>query len=109
MNAYVFLGMAILCEVAGSSFLNASQGFSKLLPTLALIVLYAGSFWALSQALKTIPLGIAYATWAGLGMVLTAAIGMFVFKQKLDAAAFVGIGLIIAGTLILNLVSKSGH
>lgn len=110
MNAYAYLGIAIVSEVIGSTFLKLSDGYSKIPHTVAMVVAYGGSFYALAQTLKTLPLGIAYATWAGLGMVLTSGIGWFVFKQKLDLAAFCGLTLIIAGTLILNLMSKSsGH
>ena len=110
VSAYAALGLAILCEVAGSTFLQKSEQFSKLLPTLAMLVLYAVAFYLLSQALRVMPLGVAYAIWSGLGIVLTAGIGLWVFGQKLDLATIVGMGLIIAGVLVMNLLSKApGH
>lgn len=108
--AYILLGLAIVSEVTGSTFLVKSQGFTKLWPSLAVVVLFSIAFYLLSQVIKVIPLGIAYAIWAGVGIVLTAIIGFFIFKQSLDAAAMIGIGLIIAGVVVINLFSTStGH
>ncbi len=108
--AYTFLGLAIISEVTGSTFLVKSEGFTKLWPSLAVIVLFSIAFYLLSQVIKVIPLGIAYAIWAGVGIILTAIIGYFVFKQSLDAAAMAGIGLIVAGVVVINLFSNStGH
>lgn len=104
---YVYLGLAIVLEVIGSSFIKASDGFSKLLPTLAVAVFFVGCFYFLSLALKTIPLGIAYAIWAGCGIVLTALVSVFIFKQKLDLPAIIGILFIVAGVVIMNLFSKT--
>lgn len=104
---YVFLSLAIALEVVGSSFMKASNGFSKLLPSAITIIAYVVSFYFLSQALKSIPLGIAYAIWAGLGIVLTAAISVIVFKQTLDIPAIVGIVLIVSGVIVINYFSKS--
>lgn len=108
--AYTLLGLAIISEVTGSTFLVKSEGFTKLWPSLAVIVLFSIAFYLLSQVIKVIPLGIAYAIWAGVGIILTAIIGYFVFKQSLDAAAMAGIGLIVAGVVVINLFSNStGH
>ena len=79
-------------------------------PSLAVIILFSLAFYLLSQVIKVIPLGIAYAIWAGVGIILTAIIGYFVFKQSLDAAAMIGIGLIVSGVVVINLFSAStGH
>ncbi|SMO99460.1 small multidrug resistance pump [Paracoccus laeviglucosivorans] len=104
---YATLLIAIALEVVGTNFLQRSQQFTKLLPTLGMGLCYAGSFYFLSLVLRTMPLGIAYAIWSGLGIVLVSMIGLFVFGQKLDLAAVVGIGLIIAGVVVINLLSGS--
>ncbi|MDM1248507.1 SMR family transporter [Acinetobacter sichuanensis] len=110
LNAYALLALAIVSEVIGSTFIVKSEGFSKLLPSLAVIVLYSIAFYLLSQVVKVIPLGITYAIWAGVGIVLTAFIGFFVFKQTLDLAAILGIALIISGVVVINLFSSTaGH
>lgn len=106
---YVFLGLAIIFEVIGSSFMKASEGFTKWLPSAIVVVVYVVCFYFLSLALKTIPLGIAYAIWAGLGIVLTAAVSVFIFKQKIDLAAIIGIVFIIIGVVIMNFFSKTTH
>lgn len=103
---YLFLALAIVFEVVGSSFLKASDGFSKLTPTTITIVAYIVCFYFFSQALKTINLGVAYAIWGGLGIVLTAVISVVIFKQSLDIPAIIGIVLIIAGVLVMNFFSK---
>jgi len=107
MTGYLFLGLAILCEVTGSSFLNASQQFTKLIPASVTVVAYLLCFYFLSIALKTIPLGAAYAIWGGLGIVLTALISVVVFKQSLDIPALCGIALIVTGVIVLNFFSKT--
>ena len=104
---YLYLALAIVLEVLGSSFMKASDGFSKLLPTTITIIAYIASFFFLSQALKSIPLGIAYAIWGGLGIVLTALISVIIFKQSLDLPAIIGIILIVAGVFVMNFFSKS--
>lgn len=104
---YLYLALAIVLEVLGSSFMKASDGFSKLLPTTITIIAYIACFFFLSQALKSIPLGIAYAIWGGLGIVLTALISVIIFKQSLDLPAIIGIILIVAGVFIMNFFSKS--
>jgi small multidrug resistance pump len=104
---YLFLALAIISEVIGSSFLNASNQFTKLIPSAITVVAYLLCFYFLSIALKSIPLGTAYAIWGGLGIVLTAIISVVVFKNKLDLPAIIGISLIVAGVLVLNVFSKS--
>ena len=104
---YLYLALAIVLEVLGSSFMKASDGFSKLLPTTITIIAYIACFFFLSQALKSIPLGIAYAIWGGLGIVLTSLISVIIFKQSLDLPAIIGIILIVAGVFVMNFFSKS--
>lgn len=105
---YIFLGLAICLEVVGSSFLAKSNGFSKLVPSVITVVTFSACFYFFSQSLKSIPLGIAYAIWAGLGIVLTAIVSVFIFKNKLDTPAILGILLIISGVVVINVFSKSG-
>ena len=105
--AYGYLAVAIVCEVIGTMFLAKSAQFTRLLPTLTMAALYAISFYLLTQTLKTIPLGIAYAMWGGLGIVLTTLAGVVFFEQHLDTAAVVGIAMIIGGVLVMNLLSQS--
>jgi len=108
--AYVLLGFAIVSEVIGSTFLVKSEGFSKLFPSIMVIILYSLAFYLLSQVIKTIPLGIAYAIWGGVGIVLTTIVGYVLFKQTLDAPAMIGIVLIVSGVVVINLFSQStGH
>ncbi|RWW91805.1 DMT family transporter [Flavobacterium cerinum] len=106
---YLFLGLAIIFEVIGSSFMKASSGFTKWLPSTIVITAYITCFYFLSLALKTIPLGVAYAIWAGLGIVLTTVVSIIIFKQKLDFAAIVGIILITSGVVVMNFFSKATH
>src|SRR5690606_33631940 len=106
---YFFLSLAIVFEVIGSSFMKASDGFTKWLPSTIVVASYITCFYFLSLALRTIPLGVAYVIWAGLGIVLTAVVSVLVFKQKLDLPAIIGITLIIAGVVIMNFFSKTAH
>jgi len=105
---YLYLGLAIVAEVIATSALKASDGFSRLGPSLLVVVGYGIAFYFLAQVMRTIPVGIAYAIWSGAGVVLIALIGWLVFRQPLDLAAVIGIGLIISGVLVLQLFSKSG-
>ncbi len=107
MNAWIFLGIAIVAEVVATSSLKASAGFTKLWPSLAVIAGYGIAFYFLALTLKTIPVGVAYAIWAGLGIVLISLVGWLVFQQKLDPAGMLGMSLIIAGVVVLNVFSKS--
>lgn len=104
---YLWLAGAILSEVIGTSSLKASEGFTRLLPSVVVVIGYGLAFYCLSQTLKTMPVGVAYAIWSGLGTVLIALVGLVLYKQKLDSAAIVGMALIIAGVLVMNLLSKS--
>lgn len=104
------LALAIICEVAGSSFLQRTQQFTRLAPTLAMAAFYVSSFYFLSLALRNIPLGVAYAIWAGLGIVLTATVSVVVFRQRLDLPALLGIALIVSGVVVMQVFSRSsGH
>lgn len=107
MNAWLTLGLAIIAEVIATSALKASDGFSHLLPSIVVIVGYGIAFFCLSLTLRQMPLGIAYAVWSGAGTALIALIGVAIYRQKLDAPAMLGIALIVAGVLVLNLFSKS--
>lgn len=107
MLVYVYLGVAIVAEVIGTSALKASEGFTRLAPSVVTGVAYLVAFYFLSLVLKTMPTGVAYALWSGVGIVLISAVGYFWFRQTLDAPAIVGLGLIIAGVLVINLLSKS--
>ena len=104
---WIYLAIAIVAEVMGTSFLKASAGFTKPLPSLAVVAGYGLAFFFLSRTLDTIPVGVAYAVWSGAGVTLVAAIGWLFMGQKLDLAALAGMALIVAGVVILNLFSKS--
>ncbi len=104
---WFFLGVAILFETIGTTALQASQQFSRLGPSILVVVAYGFSFYLLALVLKYIPVGVAYAIWSGLGICLIAAIGYFVFGQRLDMPAVVGIAMIIAGIVVINVFSDS--
>jgi small multidrug resistance pump len=104
---WIYLGIAIVSEVIASSALRASDGFTRLGPTLALVIGYGISFYFLSLTLRTIPMGIAYAVWSGVGILLICIVGWFLFEQKLDLPAIIGLFFIITGVVILNVFSKS--
>ena len=106
-TAYALLGVAIVAEVIATSALKASEGFTKLVPSVLVVVGYALAFWLLSLTLKTIPVGIAYAVWAGAGIVLMATVGWVVFDQNLDLWGGVGMTKIVGGVLVVNLLSKT--
>ena len=108
MPQWIFLSIAIVCEVIGTSALKASDGFTRLWPSVIVIVGYAAAFYFLSLTLKTIPVGVAYAVWAGAGVALIALIGWLYFGQRLDAPAIIGMLLIVAGVVVLNVFSDTG-
>ncbi len=107
MSKWLLLSIAILAEVFGTSFLKASEGFTRFWPSVAVIVGYIVAFYFLALSLKVIPVGIAYAIWAGIGVVLIALIGWVVFSQKLDTPAIIGISMILGGVVVLNVFSSS--
>jgi small multidrug resistance pump len=107
---YLFLAAAILSEVIGTTFMKQSDGFSRLVPSVVTVVAYGVAFFCLSQTLRTIPTGIAYAIWSGVGIVLITAAAWLFQGQKVDGAAIAGMGLIVAGVIVLNVFSKTaGH
>jgi len=99
------LVLAIVAETIGTTALQASQQFTRLMPSIVVVLAYGTSFYLLALALRAIPVGIAYAIWSGLGMVLIALIGVALFGQRLDGPAMLGIALILAGVLVINLFS----
>lgn len=108
--AYVYLTIAIVAEVAATSALKASEEFTKLIPSLVVLVGYGVAFYFLALVLRSIPIGIAYAIWAGLGIALVAVAGAVFYKQIPDVPAMLGMGLIVAGVVVINLFSKTaGH
>ncbi|MEG2171752.1 MAG: SMR family transporter [Desulfovibrionaceae bacterium] len=107
MNGYVYLGVAIASEVAATSALRAANGYTNLWPSLVVIGGYLLAFIMLGHVVKTVPVGVAYAIWSGLGIVGTAVIAFFLYGQKLDMPAVLGMGLILAGALVIQLFSKS--
>src|SRR5690606_18521014 len=104
---WIYLIIAIVSEVIATSALKAAEGFTRWGPSLIVIVGYAVAFYLLSLTLRTIPLGIAYAIWSGVGIALVTLIGWIVYQQSLDIAGIIGIGLIVCGVIVLNLFSKA--
>ncbi|BCG27347.1 multidrug SMR transporter [Pseudomonas tohonis] len=110
MTGYLYLAIAITAEVIATTSMKALDGFSKPLPLLLVVVGYSLSFWMLSLVVKSIPVGIAYAIWAGLGIVLVSIAAVFLYQQKLDIPAMLGMGLIVSGVVVIQLFSSStGH
>jgi small multidrug resistance pump len=106
-TAYTILFVSIVCEIIGTSALHASQQFTRLGPTLVTAVFYSGAIAGLAFTLKTLPMGIAYAIWAGMGIVLISTVGWVLFGQRLDAPAVIGVGLIVAGVVVVNAFSDT--
>ena len=104
---YLVLIFAVIAETIGTSALQASQQFTRFWPSVTVVIAYGISFALLAWVLKFMPVGIAYALWSGLGIVMIAAIGYAVFGQKLDLAAVLGLALIVAGIAVINLFSAS--
>jgi len=104
---YLYLAIAILAEVIATSMLKATHGFSKPLPSVVVVLGYALAFYMLSLTLRSMQVGVAYAIWSGVGMVLVTAVAIAVYQQKPDAWALVGMGLILAGVLVINLMSST--
>ena len=108
--AYSYLAIAIIAEVVATSALKASEEFTKVVPSLIVIIGYGVAFYFLTHVLKTIPLGVTYAIWSGLGIVLVTIVGVILYKQTLDLPAVLGMGLIVAGVVVINVFSKTvGH
>lgn len=106
MKNLIFLALAIIAEASGTTALKLSEQFTKPLPAVITVLAYAAAFYFLSLSLKTIPIGVAYAIWAAMGIVLITVIGAIAFKQIPDLPAIIGMILIIAGVIIINLLSK---
>ena len=110
MPGYLYLAIAIAAEVVATTSMKAIDGFNKPLPLLLVIGGYAIAFWMLILVVRTIPVGIAYAIWAGLGIVLVSIAAMFIYQQKLDMPAVLGMGLIVSVVVVIQLFSQStGH
>lgn len=106
MNVWLLLTGAIVAEVVGTSALQASDGFTRLLPSTVVVLGYVLAFYLLSLTLRSIPVGVAYAIWSGLGTVLIALVGWWWFGQRLNTATVIGMALIVAGVLVMNLWSQ---
>jgi len=104
---WLYLAVAIVSEVVATSSLKATEEFTRWFPSLLVVVGYASAFYFLTLTLRTIPLGVTYAIWSGVGMALISLVGWIVYHQTLDVAGFVGISLIVAGVAVLNLFSKT--
>ena len=104
---YLYLALAIIAEVAATSALKASEEFTKLVPSIIVIVGYCIAFYLLTLVLRVIPIGITYAIWSGLGIVLVTIAGVFLYKQTPDIPAIIGMGLIITGVIVINVFSKT--
>lgn len=107
MTGLIYLGIAIVGEVIATSFLRSAAGFTQLVPSIVVVLGYCITFYFFSLALQTIPVGIGYAIWSGVGIVLVSIIAYFVHGQTLDLPALLGIALILAGVLVINLFSQS--
>jgi len=107
MMAYLFLMISIMSELLGTSMLKASQGFTRLYPSIMTVVAFVVSFYFLSLSLKTLPLNMTYAIWSGVGTVATALISILIWKEKVSVGSAVGIALIVAGVIVLNLFGSA--
>lgn len=107
MKTYLYLVIAIIAEIVATSSLKASEQFTKLWPSVLVVIGYLTAFYFLSLTLKRMDIGIVYALWSGIGIVLVSLVGVFLYKQKLDLAAILGMALIIAGVVVINLFSKN--
>ena len=108
MSNWIYLGLAIFSEVLATSFLKSSEGFTKLWPSIIVLAGYMLAFYFLSLTLETIPIGIAYAIWSGVGVASITLVSIFAFDQKIDLSAIIGIGLIILGVIVLRIFSDAG-
>ena len=107
MNKWVLLGFAIISEVIATSSLKSTEGFTKLWPSILVLLGYSAAFYFLSLTLDTIPIGVAYAVWSGIGVAGIALVSVLFFDQRLDAGAVIGMGLIVAGVIVLRLFSDA--
>ena len=104
---YLYLAVAIIAEVAATSALKASEEFTRLIPSIIVIVGYGVAFYFMTLVLRVIPIGITYAVWSGLGIVLVAIVGFFLYKQTPDIPAIIGMSLIVSGVIVINVFSKT--
>jgi DLP12 prophage; multidrug resistance protein (possible drug resistance protein) len=109
MNPWLLLGGSIGLEVIATNLLKLSDGFTKPLPTISALLIYALSFYLVSIVFRSLPVGLVYAVWSGVGIILTAMVAYFAFGQKLDMPTMLGIALIISGVLVINLFSTTNH
>jgi len=107
LSKWLYLTLAILSEVTATSFLKSSDGFTKFWPSVIVVVGYCLAFYFLSLTLDTIPIGVAYAVWSGVGIASIAIVSVIFFDQKIDTAAVIGMGLIIAGVVVLRVFSEA--
>ena len=107
--AYIYLAIAIVCEVAATSALKATEEFTRLIPSIIVIVGYGAAFYFMTLTLRSLPVGITYAIWSGLGIVLVTIIAAFLYHQMPDTPAMIGISLIIAGVIVIQLFSRNIH
>lgn len=107
MNNWVYLGLAIVSEVISTASLKSTEGFTRLVPSIVVLVGYSAAFYFLSLTLDTIPIGVAYAVWSGVGVATITLVSFLVYDQKIDAAGLLGIGLIVAGVVVLRLFSEA--
>ena len=105
--SYLYLTIAIISEVIGTSALKASEEFTKLIPSAIVVIGYAVAFYFMTLTLRTIPIGVTYAIWSGMGIVLITIAGIFLYKQIPDIPAIIGMGLIVAGVIVIHLFSKT--
>ncbi len=104
---YILLIFAVLAETIGTTALQASQQFTRFWPSVLVVIAYSVSFYLLAQTLRVMPVGVVYAMWSGLGIVMIAIIGYLVFGQRLDLPALIGIGMILCGILVIHLFSQT--
>ena len=110
MNAWIYLAVAILSEVIATSALKASEGFSRMGPSILVVLFYGISFYCLSQTLKSVPVGVAYAIWSGVGIVFITLVAWVLHGQKIDLWGVIGMAMITGGVVVMNTLSKtSGH
>lgn len=109
MKSYLLLGISIVFELLGTSFMKMSDGYSRLFPTVGVFICYGIAFYVLATIMNTLPLNVTYATWSGVGLVATAIIAVNVFGETMSVYNIIGIILILAGVLVLNLLGNTGH
>ena len=107
MNKWIYLTLAIFSEVMATASLKSTEGFTKLWPSVLVLIGYSAAFYFLSMTLDSIPIGIAYAIWSGVGVAAITLVSIFFLDQKIDTAGFIGIGLIVAGVIVLRIFSES--